>query len=68
MRESVAAGDASLSGGIRVLAKRGTMKAVTVDTPWIDVDTPEALREAERLIRLGEVGCALAAVPPAQNA
>jgi choline kinase len=64
MRESLAAGDASLSGGIGVLAKRGAMRAVNVEASWIDVDTPEALREAERLVRLGEVGCAAAALRP----
>jgi 1L-myo-inositol 1-phosphate cytidylyltransferase len=59
MRESVAAGDASLSGGVSVLARRGAMKAVDVRWRWIDVDTRAALVEAERLVALGLVGCAL---------
>jgi 1L-myo-inositol 1-phosphate cytidylyltransferase len=62
MRESLVAGDASLSGGIRVLAKRGAMKAVDVTGSWIDVDTPEALQEAERLVQVGEIGCVSSAL------
>ncbi len=57
MRESVANGDASLSGGIRVLARRGEMRVFDVGSAaWIDVDTPEALAEAERLVHAGRVG------------
>jgi choline kinase/phosphatidylglycerophosphate synthase len=46
---SLASGDESLSGGVRVLADRGNMRAVSIDGMfWLDVDTPEALKHAER--------------------
>ncbi|MGB3051085.1 MAG: NTP transferase domain-containing protein [Polyangiales bacterium] len=46
----------SLSQGIAMLAAKGRMKAADVgDASWIDVDTPEAQAEAERMIaKLGE--------------
>lgn len=46
----------SLSQGVAALAAEGRMRAVDVgDATWIDVDTPEAHAEAERLIaELGE--------------
>lgn len=46
----------SLSQGVAALAADGRMKAADVgDSTWIDVDTPEAHAEAERLIEvLGE--------------
>ena len=48
-----AQGDCSLSEGVRALASRGMFFACDVgDARWIDVDTPEALKEAERLLRL----------------
>jgi choline kinase len=49
-------GGCSLSQGVAALAAEGNMKAVGVgDETWIDVDTPEAHAEAERLIAvLGE--------------
>lgn len=41
----------SLSQGVATLAAEGRMKAANVgDATWIDVDTPEAHAEAERLI------------------
>ncbi len=41
----------SLSQGVAALAAQGLMKAADVgDATWIDVDTPEAHAEAERLI------------------
>ena len=41
----------SLSEGVAALAARGRMKAANVgEATWIDVDTPEAHAEAERLI------------------
>jgi choline kinase/phosphatidylglycerophosphate synthase len=53
---ALATGDESLSGGIRVLAARGDMRAVGIDGLfWLDVDTPEALRHAERSL-LGRLG------------
>jgi 1L-myo-inositol 1-phosphate cytidylyltransferase len=57
MDESVRLGDASLSGGIRRLAERGRMRAWDIDPGrWIDVDTPRAAAEADRLVDLGVVG------------
>ncbi|MGD8607855.1 MAG: NTP transferase domain-containing protein [Myxococcales bacterium] len=48
----------SLSQGVAALAAEGRMKAADVgDATWIDVDTPEARAEAERLI--AELGDAL---------
>jgi choline kinase len=46
----------SLSEGVAALASKGRMKAADVgDATWIDVDTPEAHAEAERLLaELGE--------------
>lgn len=44
----------SLSQGVAALAAEGRMKAADVgDANWIDVDTPEAHAEAERLIAEG---------------
>ncbi|MBW2509900.1 MAG: NTP transferase domain-containing protein [Deltaproteobacteria bacterium] len=41
----------SLSEGVAALAARGRMRGIDVgDATWIDVDTPEAHAEAERLI------------------
>lgn len=57
LEESGREGDASLSGGIRRLAARGVMRAWEVGGGrWLDVDTPEALHEAGRLIRAGLIG------------
>ncbi len=42
----------SLSDGVRILAQQGKMHGADVgDAMWIDVDTPSAHAEAERLIR-----------------
>lgn len=42
----------SLSDGVRLLAEQGKMHGADVgDAMWIDVDTPSAHAEAERLIR-----------------
>jgi 1L-myo-inositol 1-phosphate cytidylyltransferase len=63
MRESARNGDESLSGGINRLAARGMMRAWDIGTAhWIDVDTPEAWAEAERLVARGVVGIAPAHV------
>ena len=49
--ESADLGDSSVSGAIRCLAKRGKVKVVDVqDHDWVDVDTPNDLRNAERLL------------------
>jgi CDP-L-myo-inositol myo-inositolphosphotransferase len=51
--EALKRGDGSLSAGVQLLAQRGRVKAVDVTGRfWIDVDTPEALRQAERLLLL----------------
>ena len=53
----------SLSEGVAALASKGRMKAADVgDATWIDVDTPEAHAEAERL--LAELGGDLAGTGP----
>ncbi len=45
-------GDCSLSDGVRALAHQGRFFACDIgDARWIDVDTPDAMREAEKLIR-----------------
>lgn len=57
MDESVRDKDASLTGGIARLAARGAMGAWNIGAGhWIDVDTAESAREAERLVRAGLVG------------
>ncbi len=49
LERAVAAGRCSLSDAVRDLAEEGRAAAVDVTgATWIDVDTPEALREAER--------------------
>jgi 1L-myo-inositol 1-phosphate cytidylyltransferase / CDP-L-myo-inositol myo-inositolphosphotransferase len=53
LEESRAAGDTSLSGGVRLLAARGLMRGVdTGGSPWCDVDTVDDLREAVRCVDL----------------
>ncbi len=53
---SVAQGDETLSGGVRVLASRGNMRAVEIDGLfWQDVDTPEALHQGEKAL-FGQLG------------
>ena len=48
-----AAGDASLSDGVRALAERGLFLGCDVgDARWIDVDTPEAFQRAEAMVRV----------------
>jgi histidinol-phosphate aminotransferase len=48
-----AAGDCSLSDGVRALAAQGKFFGCDVgDSRWIDVDTPEAFLRAEAMIRV----------------
>ena len=48
---SVAVGRTTLSDGVNVLAAEGHVRAVDVgDCRWLDVDTPEELRQAERIV------------------
>jgi choline kinase len=48
LRRACAAGDTTLSGGIRILAARGLMRAFDVgQAAWCDIDTIEDLRFAE---------------------
>lgn len=54
MQESAAQGDQSLTGGISVLARTEGVRTWDIGRRrWIDIDTPAALREAERLVSLG---------------
>ena len=57
LEQSIARGDGSLSGGIRVLCERGSMRTADIDGAfWLDVDTPEAHvhAEGELFRRLGK--------------
>ena len=54
MHESASGGDQSLTGGISVLARTEGVHTWDIgERRWIDIDTPEALQEAERLAALG---------------
>ena len=51
IEESVHSGDSSLSGGIRVLARKGKAKAFDIkDDYWIDVDDEETFKKAEDML------------------
>lgn len=53
---SLQEGDCSLSDGIRELARRRRMRALDIgQAEWIDIDTPEALRQAETLLAAGKL-------------
>jgi len=39
-------GNCSLSDGMRLLARGGRLRALEIDAPWHDLDTPEALAHA----------------------
>lgn len=57
LAQSIARGDGSLSGGIRVLCERGSMRTADINGAfWLDVDTPEAHvhAEGELFRRLGK--------------
>jgi len=52
IEESVHSGDSSLSGGIRVLARKGKAKAFDIeDHYWIDVDDEKTFKRAEKLLQ-----------------
>ncbi len=56
LEKARASGDGSLSGGIRELARTGRIRAVDIgDRFWTDVDTPEGLENAKRLLLSGTV-------------
>ena len=49
LEESLKRGDDTLSGGVRVLAEKGRMKYMDIGNKfWIDVDTKESLKVAEK--------------------
>lgn len=49
--DSIAAGDTTLSGGIRRLAARRLMRSLDIgDARWCDIDTPADLQAAESLL------------------
>ncbi|MHC1635888.1 MAG: sugar phosphate nucleotidyltransferase [Candidatus Methanospirareceae archaeon] len=52
LEESIRGGDESLSGGIRVLAERGKVRAfyIGADDFWIDIDTKEDYKRAKRML------------------
>lgn len=66
MARSYEEGDGSLTGGIRTLARHGGMRVWDLGRrPWIDVDTPEAVAYAERLVsRHGDAWHQSRSAPP----
>lgn len=51
LEQSISEGDETLSGGIRVLTKMGKVKTFDVNGGfWIDVDTKDSYRKAERML------------------
>ena len=51
IEESVRNGDSSISGGMRILASKGKARAFDIgNTYWIDVDTEDGLKKAEKLV------------------
>ena len=65
LESALADGDTTLSGGIRVLAARGLMRAFDIgDATWCDIDTIEDLHSAESLFDGGGEAAAVAAAAP----
>ncbi len=65
MKLSAAAGGQSLSDGVATLARVGRVRTWDIGAAgWIDVDTPGARDEAERMIRAGCFDGRQAATPP----
>jgi len=51
LQNARAQGDASLSGGVRMLTSMKKMKGVNIgEYFWLDVDTPESLRHGEEML------------------
>jgi len=51
LEESISKGKDALSDGIRVLAKRGKIKAFDIhDKFWVDIDTVDNYKEAEKIL------------------
>lgn len=51
LRKACAQGDGSLSGGMRIVARVGKLRAVYIgERSWLDIDTPQALKEGRRLL------------------
>ena len=54
IRTSAATGDSSLSAAVGTLANQGCVRTLDIgDGRWIDIDTPAALRTAERMLNDG---------------
>lgn len=48
LEESVSYGDTSLTGGLKILARKGLVNAINIeDACWVDVDNKKALKKAE---------------------
>ena len=51
LERSCAAGDTTLTGGVRLLAEAGCIRAMPIgDASWFDIDTPADLRAAEAAV------------------
>ena len=66
MRASASGGGQSLSDGVAMLGRTGRVRTWDIGAAaWIDVDTPGARDEAERMVR---AGCFDATPRPAESA
>ena len=51
LEKSINDGDASLTGGIKILSKEGKIKGLEKDgNLWLDIDTPKDIKIAEKLL------------------